>query len=76
MDKKPRPQIALAWLLAKKPWIVPIPAQPSYIGSKKTWERRIFELSAEDLREIENTASNIKVEGARYPKNLQKMAGR
>jgi hypothetical protein len=68
-------QIALAWLLAKKPWIVPIPARPSYIGSKKTWEPRISSCRPK-IREIENAASNIWAEEARYPENLQKMVGR
>ena len=69
-------QIALAWLLAKKPWIVPIPGTTKLHRLEENLGAANIELSAEDLREIENAASNIKVEGARYPENLQKMVGR
>jgi aryl-alcohol dehydrogenase-like predicted oxidoreductase len=76
-QKKATPaQIALAWLLAQKPWIVPIPGttkvhrlEENIVGAKVT-------LSAEDLRELEVAASKITVQGARYPEELQKMVGR
>ena len=69
-------QIALAWLLAKKPWIVPIPGTTKLQRLEENLGAANIELSAEDLRQIENAASNFKVEGARYPENLQKMVGR
>jgi aryl-alcohol dehydrogenase-like predicted oxidoreductase len=69
-------QIALAWLLAKKPWIVPIPGTTKLHRLEENLEAANVELSPEGLREIENASSNIKVEGARYPENLQKMVNR
>jgi aryl-alcohol dehydrogenase-like predicted oxidoreductase len=69
-------QIALAWLLAKKPWIVPIPGTTKLHRLEENLGAANVELSPEDLREIENASSSIKVEGARYPENLQKMVGR
>jgi aryl-alcohol dehydrogenase-like predicted oxidoreductase len=69
-------QVALAWLLAKKPWIVPIPGTTKLHRLEENLEAANVELSREDLREIENASSNIKVEGARYPENLQKMVNR
>jgi aryl-alcohol dehydrogenase-like predicted oxidoreductase len=69
-------QIALAWLLAQKPWIVPIPGTTKLHRLEENLGAAKIELSPEDLREIENASSNIKVEGARYPENLQKMVGR
>jgi aryl-alcohol dehydrogenase-like predicted oxidoreductase len=69
-------QIALAWLLAKKPWIVPIPGTTKLHRLEENLGAATISLSTEDLRQIENAASNIKVEGARYPENLQKMVGR
>jgi aryl-alcohol dehydrogenase-like predicted oxidoreductase len=69
-------QIALAWLLAKKPWIVPIPGTTKLHRLEENLGAATIALSTEDLRQIENAASNIKVEGARYPENLQKMVGR
>jgi len=69
-------QIALAWLLAQKPWIVPIP------GTKKLerFEENIgaagIELTADDLLGIEEASSKIKIQGGRYPENLQKMTGK
>ena len=69
-------QIALAWLLAKKPWIVPIPGTTKLHRLEENLEAANVELSPEDLREIETASSTIKVEGARYPENLQKMVGR
>ena len=76
-DKKVTPaQIALAWLLAKKPWIVPIPGTTKLHRLEENLGAENVKLSPEDLRKIENASSNIKVEGARYPENLQKMVGR
>jgi aryl-alcohol dehydrogenase-like predicted oxidoreductase len=69
-------QIALAWLLAKKPWIVPIPGTTKLHRLEENLEAANVELSPEGLREIENASSNIKVEGARYPENLQKLVNR
>jgi len=69
-------QIALSWLLAKKPWIVPIPGTTKLHRLEENLEAANVELSPEDLHEIENASSNFKVEGARYPENLQKMVNR
>ena len=74
--KKAKPaQIALAWLLAQKPWIVPIPGttKPSRLG--ENIGAAAVELTPDDLREIDRAASEIKVEGARYPERLEKMTG-
>ncbi len=69
-------QIALAWLLAQKPWIVPIPGTTKLIAWRKTSGRCRSNLRADDLREIENAASRITVQGARYPERLEQMTGR
>jgi aryl-alcohol dehydrogenase-like predicted oxidoreductase len=69
-------QIALAWLLAQKPWIVPIPGTTKLHRLEENLGALHIELSADDLREIDSAASKIKVEGARYPEHLQKMVGR
>src|SRR5258705_798859 len=70
-QKKATPaQLALAWLLAKKPWIVPIPGTTKLHRLEENLEAANVELSPEDLREIEKASSNIKVKGARYPENL------
>jgi aryl-alcohol dehydrogenase-like predicted oxidoreductase len=75
--KKATPaQIALAWLLAQKPWIVPIPGTTKLHRLEENIGAAAIELTSDDLREIENAASQIKVEGARYPEHLEKMAGR
>ncbi|MDQ1407031.1 MAG: hypothetical protein QOG55_2660 [Acidobacteriaceae bacterium] len=68
-------QIALAWVLAQKPWIVPIPGTTKLNRLEENNGAVEVKLSAEDLREIENAASKIKVEGARYPEKLEKMTG-
>jgi aryl-alcohol dehydrogenase-like predicted oxidoreductase len=74
--KKATPaQIALAWVLAQKPWIVPIPGTTKLNRLDENIGAVEVKLSAEDLREIENAASKIKVEGARYPEKLEKMTG-
>ncbi len=74
--KATRAQIALAWLLAQKPWIVPIPGTTKVSRLEENLGALDIKLTAEDLREIDSAASKIKVEGARYPEHLQKMVGR
>jgi len=69
-------QIALAWLLAQKPWIVPIPGTTKSARLDENIGAASLELTSADLREIETAASKIKVQGARYPEQLQKMVGR
>jgi aryl-alcohol dehydrogenase-like predicted oxidoreductase len=69
-------QIALAWLLAQKPWIVPIPGTTKlHRLEENLWAARI-ELTADDLTEIDRAASQIEFHGARYPEHLQKLVGR
>jgi aryl-alcohol dehydrogenase-like predicted oxidoreductase len=68
-------QIALAWLLAQKPWIVPIPGTRKLERLEENIGSTAVELSAEDLRDIESAASEITVEGARYPEKLEKLTG-
>ncbi len=75
-QKKATPaQIALAWLLAQKPWIVPIPGTTKLHRLEENIGAAKIELSAEDLAGIESAASKIKVEGARYPEHIEKMTG-
>src|ERR1700682_4822541 len=75
--KKATPaQIALAWLLAQKPWIVPIPGTTKLARLEENLGAVNVKLSPEDLRELETAASKIPVQGARYPEELQKMVGR
>jgi aryl-alcohol dehydrogenase-like predicted oxidoreductase len=69
-------QIALAWLLARKPWIVPIPGTTKLHRLKENLGAAAVELSADDLRHIESAVSAIKVEGDRYPAHLQARVGR
>jgi aryl-alcohol dehydrogenase-like predicted oxidoreductase len=69
-------QIALAWLLAQKPWIVPIPGTTKLYRLEENIGAAAVELSPEDLRQLEAAASKIAVQGARYPEELQKMVGR
>src|SRR5439155_906660 len=69
-------QIALAWLLAQKPWIVPIPGTTKLKRLEENIGAATIELTADDLREIESAASKIKVQGARYPEHLEQLAGR
>jgi len=69
-------QIALAWLLAKKPWIVPIPGTTKVRRLEENLGAVDVELSPDDLRQLETTASRIPVQGARYPEELQKLVGR
>ena len=74
--KKATPaQIALAWLLAQKPWIVPIPGTTKLNRLEENIGAGAVELTPDDLREIESAASRIAVEGARYPEAIEKMTG-
>ncbi|MGC2831633.1 MAG: aldo/keto reductase [Candidatus Acidiferrum sp.] len=74
--KKATPaQIALAWLLAQKPWIVPIPGTTKLNRLEENIGAVSIQLTPEDLRDIDAAASKIKVEGARYPERLEKMTG-
>src|SRR5712692_7021282 len=76
-QKKATPaQIALAWLLAQKPWIVPIPGTTKLERLEENIGAAAVELTSDDLREIDSAASLITVEGARYPKHLEQMTGR
>jgi aryl-alcohol dehydrogenase-like predicted oxidoreductase len=68
-------QIALAWLLAQKPWIVPIPGTTKLSRIDENLGSMEIRLTSDDLREIDGAASKIRVEGARYPEHLQKMTG-
>jgi aryl-alcohol dehydrogenase-like predicted oxidoreductase len=69
-------QIALAWLLAQKPWIVPIPGTRKLPRLEENAGAATVELTAEDLREIEDAASKITVQGARYPEEIERWADR
>jgi aryl-alcohol dehydrogenase-like predicted oxidoreductase len=69
-------QIALAWLLAQKPWIVPIPGTTKLHRIEENIGAASVELTADDLREIENGAAGIKMQGARLPQALLGMVGR
>jgi aryl-alcohol dehydrogenase-like predicted oxidoreductase len=69
-------QIALAWLLAQKPWIVPIPGTTKRHRLDENLGAAAVQLTSEDLGEIERAASQIEVHGARYPEQLQKLVGR
>jgi aryl-alcohol dehydrogenase-like predicted oxidoreductase len=68
-------QIALAWLLAQKPWIVPIPGTKKLSRLEENLEAAALELTCDDLSEISSAASKIKIEGARYPEALEKRTG-
>jgi len=75
--KKATPaQIALAWLLAQKPWIVPIPGTTKLKRLEENIGATSTELTPEDLREIETAASKINVQGARYPEHIEQKTGR
>jgi aryl-alcohol dehydrogenase-like predicted oxidoreductase len=75
--KKATPaQIALAWLLAQKPWIVPIPGTTQLGRLEENIGAVSVELTPDDLREIESAASQITVQGARYPDTLEQLTGR
>ena len=69
-------QIALAWLLAQKPWVVPIPGTTKLKRLEENVGAVEIELTQDDLREIESAASQIEVQGDRYPEHLEQMTGR
>ena len=69
-------QIALAWLLAQKPWMVPIPGTTQLARLEENIGAAAVELTSEDLREIDGAASKIAVQGARYPEHIEQMTGR
>ena len=69
-------QIALAWLLAQKPWMVPIPGTTKMGRMEENNGAAAIELTADDLTAIEKAAAHIKVQGARYPEQIEKMTGR
>jgi len=69
-------QIALAWLLAQKPWIVPIPGTTKLVRLEENLGALDVELTPDDLRDIERAAAQIRVAGARYPEHLARMVGR
>ena len=76
-QKKVTPaQIALAWLLAQKPWIVPIPGTTKLHRLEENLGALEVKLSAEELRELDSATSEISVQGARYPEEMQKLVGR
>jgi aryl-alcohol dehydrogenase-like predicted oxidoreductase len=74
--KATRAQIALAWLLAQKPWIVPIPGTTKLHRLEENLRSAVVELTSDDLRNIENALAGIEVQGARYPKHLQERVNR
>jgi aryl-alcohol dehydrogenase-like predicted oxidoreductase len=69
-------QVALAWLIAQKPWIVPIPGTTKLHRLEENIGSVNIEFTADELREIEDASSKIKVQGERYPEHLQKLVGR
>ena len=69
-------QIALAWLLAQKPWIVPIPGTTKLHRLQENMAAEMVELTDDDLREIDETASQITVVGERYPEAAMRMIDR
>ena len=76
-QKKATPaQIALAWLLAQKPWIVPIPGTTKLSRLKENAGATSIELTTDDLREIKDAIAKVPVQGDRYPEHLEKMTGR
>lgn len=76
-SKKATPaQIALAWLLAQKPWIVPIPGTTKLARLEENIGAAAIELTPADVSEIDSAASKIRVEGARYPEHIEQMTGR
>jgi len=69
-------QLALAWVLAQKPWMVPIPGTTKLHRLQENIASADVELTAEDLREIDEAASQVTIEGARYPESMQRMINR
>jgi aryl-alcohol dehydrogenase-like predicted oxidoreductase len=75
-QKKATPaQIALAWLLAQKPWVVPIPGTTKLNRLEENLGGANVELTEDDLRQIEEAASEIEIQGNVYPQKLEKMTG-
>ena len=75
IDPATKQQIALAWLLAQKPWIVPIPGTTKRSRLEENLGAAAVALTPDDLREIEKAASAIAIQGARYPEHLEKRTG-
>jgi aryl-alcohol dehydrogenase-like predicted oxidoreductase len=69
-------QVALAWILAQKPWMVPIPGTTKLHRLEENLGAANVELTADDLRQLDEATSRLNIQGARYPENLQKMVGR
>ncbi len=69
-------QIALAWVLAQKPWMVPIPGTTKMARLQENVEAASVDLTPNDLKEIDTLLTGVKVKGARYPEHLQKLVGR
>jgi aryl-alcohol dehydrogenase-like predicted oxidoreductase len=69
-------QLALGWILARKPWIVPIPGTTKLSRLEENLGAAALDLAPEDLREIDDAAAKVPIEGARYPERLQRMVGR
>jgi aryl-alcohol dehydrogenase-like predicted oxidoreductase len=69
-------QIALAWLLARKPWIVPIPGTTKLHRLEENLGAAGVELTTDDLRDIDRAVAKVTVQGARYPEHLQRLVGR
>jgi aryl-alcohol dehydrogenase-like predicted oxidoreductase len=69
-------QIAIAWLLAQKPWIVPIPGTTKLLRLEENIAAARVELTTDDLRDIDRAVSKVTVQGARYPEHLQQLVGR
>jgi aryl-alcohol dehydrogenase-like predicted oxidoreductase len=74
--KRTSAQIALAWILAQKPWMVPIPGTTKLHRLEENIGAAAMELTPDDLRQIDSAAARIPVQGARYPENLQKLVNR
>jgi len=69
-------QLALAWVLAQKPWMVPIPGTRKIVRLEENLGATAIQLTADDLRQIDDATAKITVQGARYPEHLQKLVGR
>jgi aryl-alcohol dehydrogenase-like predicted oxidoreductase len=69
-------QVALAWVLAQKPWIVPIPGTTKVHRLEENLKAETLKLTASDLQEIESAFAQIQVQGARYPQHLQQRVGK
>jgi aryl-alcohol dehydrogenase-like predicted oxidoreductase len=69
-------QTAIAWLLAQKPWIVPIPGTTKLHRLEENLSATEIDFTSEDLREIDRAVSKIEIQGARYPEEIERMSGR